>query len=147
MDHGSRYYNLQLCRKYADRSETIIKIIRIGYTVLIVALAILCFVVYFYTGQIIPPLCVYYPVVDDSSLIGQCILVALNLVVYAVGLLIAMAIDSLVSVIFLNMGLVSSIIVNHLNELRNALLDPERSKHEIRKRLINIIFMHKKYKE
>lgn len=102
---------------------------------------------YFSTGKIVPPLCIYIPGIDGESVIGQFILVAVNLLAYVVSILITIAIDSLFCIIFWNMGLISSIIINHLAELRDALLKPECSKCEIKLRLIQIVLMHKKYNE
>lgn len=147
MDHGSGNYNFQLCREYADRTEQIIKIIRIGYGILGIFASSLTFIEFIHTGKLLMPLCNYFPGVDESSPIGQGFLAAYNLLVITYSLLIFMPVDSLVCIIFVNMGLVSSIIINHLAEMRNALLDPDCSKLDIRKRMINIICMHQKYKE
>lgn len=144
---NSKCHNFQLCQKYADRSELIVKTIRIACGILPFALATLCFVQFLCTANIIPPLCIYFPGIDNGSIIGQCIMVAFNLMWFTYGLLITMAIDSLVSIVFLNMGLISSIIVNHLTELKDVLLKAQCSKREIKQRIITIVLMHKKYNE
>lgn len=102
---------------------------------------------YFFTGKVLLPLCINFPGIDGDYGVGLCILVAYNIAVYVICLTITMSVESLECVIFVNMGMVSSIIINNLTELRDALLSPECSKCEIKQRLLHIVFMNKKYNE
>lgn len=144
---GTRYYYSVLCRRYADLSERILKLGTITFVLLYLIFMTLIIGGSIYKGEIRPSLEVHFPKVDENTTAGLAFLIVYNIIFGAGGLFIVCVYDLLVFIIFANMFMVSSVIIGHLNELKDALLDPECQLLEAKKRLLNIILMHMKYNE
>lgn len=143
----TRCYYSVLCQRYADLSERILKSGTITFIIFYVIFMILIIGGSISMGQIRPSLEVHFPKIDENTTSGLAFLIVFNILIGAGGLFIVCSYDLLLFIIFANMLMVSSIIIGHLNELKDALLDPKCQTLEAKTRLLNIILMHKKYNE
>lgn len=125
----------------------IVKVVIVSHTTLHFGFVLLLLLDNFYDGAMAPILRVYLPGIDEHSYGGAIVLNAFNYVILLIGHLIVVPFDLLIYIIFINMLMVASIIAGRLGELRERLPDEKRNLTEIRNRLIQIIFMHKKYNE
>lgn len=100
-----------------------------------------------YTGQIVPPLRIYIPGIDEQTVAGLSTLIVFNYMVFLCGYVIVISYNLLIFFIFANIPLVSSVIAGHVDELSEALMDPDCHLQEVNCRLLAIISMHQKFKE
>lgn len=93
-----------------------------------------------------PPLPYYFPFINNQTISGFSILLLQQLtvsIIYAIG---NASFDGLLLLIFVNIHMVSSIIVGHIDDLNCALNDSDSGKDTIliKRKLIEIIRMHVK---
>lgn len=132
-----------LCRKYADRSVKILKAVIVSYATVHICFVSLSFLDNLGKRQMVPIFRINFPGVGEHSLF----LNAFNYFSVLIVDFTMCSFDMLIYIIFANMPMVASIITGHLDELRDVLQDKKRKLDDINDRLIQIIFMHKKYKE
>lgn len=125
-------------------------ILKIGsyvYVILHISFVLLLIGDILYTGVIVPPLRTYVPGIDETSIGGMAFLIVFNYLVLLAGYYITGCYDTMLFIIIANMQIVSSVIIGHLNELKEALLVPKRRSCEIERKLLRIILIHRQYKE
>lgn len=145
---GQNVHYSNLCEKYADRSIVILKVVVCGFAGMHCCFVSALFLDNWLKGVMAPIFRIYLPGLDEHTLFGAIFLNIFNYVVILVADLIIPPFDSLIFIIFANIPMVASVITGHLDELRKALPHAYyRKTRDINNRLIQIIFMHKKYKE
>lgn len=143
----SRYYYVILCQKYAKISETVLKM---GiYTFVIFHIIFDCLLIAdsVYQGKMVPPLRIYFPIINENSIDGALFLIIYNYAVIVIGYTIMFTYDLLIFIIFANIPMVADVIIGHLDELKEALMESDCSPREIQQRMLCIIRMHNKYTE
>lgn len=146
----SRFYYSILCQTYAKRTEIILKALAIGYIALHICYISVLFLHTVLNGKMVPMLRIYLPGIDTHSIGGAIFLNVLDYVSITTGYVNICCFDLLIFTIFINMPMLSLVIIGHLDELREPLLDKKDKKdkkckfYEIKKRLIQIVAMHNK---
>lgn len=136
-----------ICVKYAHLSDIIVKYLPILYFSVIFLYEIPSVFEYFKTGILKPPLGIYFPNVNGPGGGGMGILIIYNFVVPFFSVSCLCAFDTLILIVFANVSMVPTIIIRHLDDLKNALKKSNRCLHEINGRLVQIILMHKMYNQ
>lgn len=88
-----------------------------------------------------------YPWIDTDTFWGFISLNLFQTLITVHSMLIVFCFDNLVNLSCSNLAMLAEIIVGHLDELQMALKDEETSRLEIKKRILNIICMQRKYDE
>lgn len=142
-----KYRNYALCSKYANIIEFSLKALITAYTVIGVLYALYPFVLFAVTREKIVPLRMYFPGIDEQSTIGFGFLITFNAAFVFCALTAVMPIDALTVIIFVNMPMVSSIIIRQLDEFRDRLRGGSIAAHEIRGDFLGMVAMHRTYNE
>lgn len=139
--------NYVICKQYANYCQIIVKYLLSSVATLILIMIISSLIEYYMSGIKITPIDLYFPgVADYSDLIFGFVLIY-NYAVILVNFTVHNASLLLIYVIFVNILLLSSIIVNEMDELQQCLGDGNKSDGNIGNRLIKIIYTHKRYGE
>lgn len=142
-----KYYYLMLCNKYANISERVIRATIAVYIFTAVLFILLRLGESFIKGKMIPAMEVHFPGIDEETYGGFAFVLLYNYCGTVAGFAISGTYNLLLFLIFANMPMVSAVIVGHLNDLKDVLLDPDRESRDVSSRLYNIILMHNKYIE
>lgn len=94
-----------------------------------------------------PSVPAYLPNMNLETIGDVILLLVVHSVMYFVGVFFVYALDSLIIIIFVNMLMVASIIVEDIRKVQNVLQQRKISTTESKLRLIKCILMHKKYEE
>lgn len=137
--------NHAMCSKYANIIEFILKAGISAYTLVAMLYAFYPFGLFAATREKVVPLRMYFPGIDEQSTIGFIILITFNAVFVFCALAAVMPIDALTVIIFVNMPMVSSIIIRQLDDFRGELDSGTIAMHAIRGNLLAFVAMHKKY--
>lgn len=144
----SRSYYLFLCNKYANISARILKTVLNVYILLFICFLSLGICESLSMGKPMPALRIYLPGVNEDSFGGCFTIMVYNYVGATFVPMTEAAYNALLFIIFANMPMVSSVIVGHLDELKDNLLIPGYYKnYDIERRLLNVILMHNEYVE
>lgn len=141
----SKYYGL--CRKYGRMSKNIVEI-GIGFFMtggLLVTQ--ITTIEYFQTGELKPCLNIHYPGSHSSSGVMNVILVLYNYSLPIFGALTVIAGDLLFSIAFAHIPMAASIIQGQIQELEDDLVNPRSSERQIRVRIMQYLYMHRKFNE
>lgn len=144
---STKGYYVGLCQKYASIGERVLKYIIAVYLAFFISFVALILLESALTGTLVPPLRIYFPGVDAGFSVGFAFVILYNYVVLIVGLLVIGGYNSLLFFIFANIPMVSSVIIGHLDDLKDVLLVPNYKLCNVKRRLFNIILMHNKYIE
>lgn len=140
----SRYYYAILCNNYAKLSQRVLRTVLITYVCMTFFFVILSLAENYSSGALIPILDAHFPGVDEKTM-GFVFVILFNYAMCLIGFYIAGSYNSLLFLIFTNMPMVSSVIVGHLDELRDILEEPKYDIHDVENRLLNIIIMQDIY--
>lgn len=136
----------QLLQQYATITKIILYACVGSYTLQTIFFVGPMLAEYFYDGKLIPIFHIYIPYIYNQNADGFIIGIFINYLVYFVCYMNLISYDVLLFIIFGNMPMVSTIITIHLTELRE-LLDNSTDAENIRKKLVHIVLMHRKYNE
>lgn len=140
--------NYRICEKYADRCELIVQIINITYGMSAIILSLYSIVMYIVKGEQILTIPMTFPFLGAHTTDGFVTLLLFQTFVIVYSVCVFLSFDSLLVVIVLNMQMTSEIMVEQIDELERALVQPVGYiKLEIKRRLLHIISMHRKYNE
>lgn len=142
-----KYYYSILCNKYANLSERVIKATITVYIFVCAAFIMLRLGESFYRGKIIVAVEIHFPGIDEETYGGFAFIFFYNYAAIVAAFAISCFFNLLLFLIFANMPMVSSVIIGHLNDLNDVLLDPDCTSRDIKQRLCSIILMHYKYNE
>lgn len=141
-----RFYYSILCQKYAKQSEIIQKALPKRYFLLHICYMMLVFSNAF-NEERVPLFHLYLPGINMHSMGGAIFVNVFNYVSITTVYFIMCSFDLLIFMIFTNMPMVSLVMIGHLDELREELLEEDRIPSDIKNRLIQIVVMHNKYNE
>lgn len=99
-----------------------------------------------FNGKMVMSMRIYLPVLDETQA-GLAILVVINCVTTTLGVFNEISFDCLMYVIFANVPMVSSIITGQLDDLKEALLDPDNTLDSNKYRFRTFILMTLKYNQ
>lgn len=136
-----------LCQRFAQLSETIVKLTPFAYVSLGILYQLPSIFKCHHIKNCEPSMGVYLPGMSYLENYGLALQAFHNIVISLLDILIFTAFEMLIYIVFTNMLLISTIIVRELGDLRMALEKPDTSEYEIQCRLLKIIQMHKKYNE
>lgn len=143
LSEKSDYYNI--CRKYADKSATIMKWGMFS-SYLVIAIYILpTLAIYLWTGEKVPPLRIYAPGMDENTTDGFIILNLFNISILVLTVYVIFPVDLLTINIFTNLSMVSTILIKRLKEFQGSLLRNELTPIDIKRKLLTIIIMYNQY--
>lgn len=134
----------RLCTRYIDITEKITEVTKVFCTILIIILALSPIAYYLIAGVMMPTMPIYFPDTNYEMFNNFILIAFVHSVVLLSGLCMFYAYDTLLIVIFVNMLMVASIIVEDINELDCVLNKHKYAVKEPRQRLIKIIWMQKK---
>lgn len=144
---ASRYYYLTLCNRFADFSQRLVKS-AIVFNIFLTSFFFLAKLgESLYTEKMVLAFEIHFPGLNEESMVAFSVLMLYNYVGGMIVFLISGIYNILLFLIFANMPMVSSVIVGHLDELKDVLLDPGCQYRDVRSRFTNIIRMHNKYNE
>lgn len=139
--------NFKLCRRFAKMSKEIVIMMVVMYVAAVIlnltpGAYVLCV-----TGKSVPTIRISSLYLDQPSAFDIALEWIINILELVISFYVELAIDSLIYIICLNMLMVASIIASHLENLKEALLDPDSSLIDTKYRLQAIILMILKYNE
>lgn len=113
--------------------------------ILVIGDAVLPLVVYILTGKAKQSIGHQFPGVDNTTTIGLSLLLIVECIFFnALGALVTIF-DLIILVIFLNLSMISKIIVAHIHRLERELEAERVDATEVKRRLIVVMLMHQKY--
>lgn len=134
--------------QYSRYTEIIVKSVLYAlttYAITYIALSILYSII---TGKMMPTLGFYMPGVDENTTWGITVLVLQQIVASILGIIAEMAYDATLYAVFLNMAMISAVIVAHIDEFQKSLsITGGASRVDVRRKQIGLIRMHLKYNE
>lgn len=139
--------NYNLCARYAVRTEFVVKATIGMYAIIVIFDFAFIAITYYNTRNIEQLLVVRFPGIDTASIYGLLFSVGFFILLIICSSLTTIVFDSMLFIIFANITLASSIITVEIDELRDYLKDPKRTRTNIKRRLSNIIYMQLKYNE
>lgn len=139
--------NYAMCSKYANIIEFSLKALIAAYSVIGVLYALYPFALFAVTREKIVPLRMYFPGIDEQTNAGFGFLITFNAVFVFCALAAVMPIDALTVIIFVNMPMVSSIMIQQLDDFRDGLRAGRIAAHEIRGEILRMVDMHRTYNE
>lgn len=137
-----------LCEQFAKNSASLMRALPIIYFGVITVAA--CFVIpeYVLTGELKPTHHLYFPSADGQIAVSaDLVLIVTNFGLLSVLTVILYAFDSLVLLTFINVPLISQIIVRSLEELQSNLNNNAIGKIQIKRKIVENILLKKKYKK
>lgn len=141
----SNMRNFMLCRRFAKNGKLILKAISISYASSILFNVWPGIYEMLTSGESAFPARISTLYVDQPSAFDLTLEMIFNFVVLAIIAMVQIAYDPLIYIIFLNMLLVSSIIIGQIDDFKEALLDPAISLRDTKYRMQAIILMILKY--
>lgn len=144
---STKGYYVGLCNKYAGISEIVLKSTIAIYIIFFILFASLVVIESVLMEKLIPPLQAYFPGLDQDLSVSLVLVVSYNYVMTIIAFATVGTYSSLLFFIFANVPMVSSVIIAHLDELKDVLLVPNYSLYNVQHQIINIISMHNKYIE
>lgn len=145
LNQSNRYHTI--CKQYGNITKRILTIaISLYASVLLINIIQPTF--FLISGDYAHEIIVEYPGIDPHTFYGSLIVFSFNTLVLIYLFLVTAATDVLNMILFVNMGLISSFVTSHLDELENC-LRPTRKGYEIKikKQLAQIILMNQKFNE
>lgn len=138
--------NYKICEKYSNICEYIVKIAYSTYGLLTLIFPLSSIIIYLTAGDKILVVPISFPSVDIQTTDGFWLMFLLQTVVVGITVCALCSFDSLLLLGIVNMRMLSEIIVGQIDELEQTIvLDPKCIATEIKHRLLNIIWMHRKY--
>lgn len=139
--------NYKLCEKYS-KCEYIVKIIYVLNGLCATNTCLYSVIIYFVTADRVLTIPMSFPFLDINTTGGFIALLLLQALVLLYSYIVFSSFDSILIVIVLNMRMISAIITGHFDDFRQTIaLNSKCTKLEIRRQLLNIIWMHRKYNE
>lgn len=135
----------QICSKYMIITERIFQVTRIVTSLVVIAVAMFPLVYYLMTGDMVAALPIYLPEMRSDTIQSLVLVICAHTAMTMIVEYVVYAIDTLIIVIFVNILMVASVIVEEIRQLQTVVKQPRTG--ECKLRLIKIILMHQKYCE
>lgn len=137
-----KYYGL--CHQYADLTSRMIKIVLFAYFIVIGLYTSPYIVAYFGPTRVIPCMSL---IRGSGKMTAErfAMLLTYQYMILISCYLVLVAIDLLIIVVFVNLPMLTDIIIGQLRELNDVLAEGRESMQMIKQRLQQIIMMHNKY--
>lgn len=135
----------RLCNKYAKITEKIIAGIMTFYGIIIFCDIVQPFVLYLLTGEVIQTMGIEFLAINKSTTVGAAILLCIEDLAFLGVYLLVFVFDSIVVSNFVNLSLVSDIIISHIHDLENDLLNTSCNDRIVKRKLVDIMLMQQKY--
>lgn len=137
-----------LCTKFAKYSKFISKMVLPFYAACGVLFGCVSLYTWLTTGVLVPPFFIYFPSVDGEAMPNADIpLFVTNVGVFAVDAIILSTCDTIVLLTFCNVPLLVTILLRDLHDIQSRISDGNITRIEIKRRLLKIISMQRKYNE
>lgn len=130
-----------------DITEKIIKLLKIPFAALYISMVMSPILLYLLAGDMTPSLPTYLPGMHADTFDNFILIIWIQTTTFLVATCFVYAFDTLVVVIFVNMLMVASLIVEEIRDLENALKQRESISVKSKLRMIKIIWMQWKYGE
>lgn len=137
-----KYYGL--CHRYADLTSRMIKVVIFAYFIVIALYTSPYIVAYFGPIRVIPCMGLFRGSGEMNSE-RFAMLLSYQYSVLISCYLVLVAIDLLIIVVFVNLPMLSDIIIGQLGELNDELLKGKESLQMVRKRFQQVVMMHNEY--
>lgn len=135
----------EMFQRFAIISVTILKVLIGLYVVTGVAYLLQPFIIYWITGDIYPPLLVYFPHLDGSNTYDFILLVLMDITVIVFTAVVNNIFDSFITIVFVNMLLLANIFRMNLLKLNALLEEPNKTVVDVKRQLIHLISEHGKF--
>lgn len=132
-----------LCRKFAEITEKVIKYVLSFYIALATACAVSISIYSVLSGKMVLP--IVYPGIGMDDIEGRILNAILQSIMCVIILVSASAFDALVTMVFVNMSMVSQILMGEINAFQELLKQEKLDAYASRQRLLTIISSHTKY--
>lgn len=140
-----KYYDI--CGVYARMSRIAVKCSVAWYTIFMTSYGGLCIVDSLLGEFIRPPLRFYLPGMKEESFYGTIFLIVFESMVLLLFIFGTCLFDSLLYVVFINVRMVSKIIIEHVGDFENELRKPQVDISYIKQKHVDIFRMQMKYNE
>lgn len=137
------------CAKYANITKNITRIVVVVYGIIAISVASFYILTPLLSTnyQLFAPNILPVTVIDHRTLNGFILTMAFQMGSLLFTAIMVFAYDTLIILLFTNLSMIASIITTDVIDLETQLRDGQISMHDIRRRLIKIIMMHRKYNE
>lgn len=140
------YRNYKICEKYAKMSESIVKIVHMAYGMCDTLFTLFSILISFVSGEKMLAVPMSLPCIDIQTTDGFTALFLLQTVLLVIVVCINSSFDSLLIVNIANMRMLSEIMIGQIAELEQMII-LNCARLDIKRWLLNIVSMHRKYND
>lgn len=137
--------NYNLCETSARYSRLLMKIVPFAFASASFLYIIPAYIKFINSGSYTPSYGLYLPGLDGRKPLESVILEIYNLMAPLLATLTLIPFDVLIYIVLINLTMLSFIITGEIDEFENILQNGNSNERDIKRRLLQIILMHKLY--